>query len=75
MRRGSNGKKINDLIKSFREKIPGIILRTTLIVGYPGESEEDFNLLKEWIEKTKFERLGCFINTSSDIMTSLPFFI
>ena len=60
MRRGSNGKKINDLIKSFREKIPGIILRTTLIVGYPGESEEDFDLLKEWIEKTKFERLGCF---------------
>ena len=60
MRRGSNGKKINDLIKSFRKKIPGIILRTTLIVGYPGESEEDFDLLKEWIEKTKFERLGCF---------------
>ena len=44
MRRGSNGKKINDLIKSFREKIPGIILRTTIIVGYPGESEKDFNL-------------------------------
>ena len=60
MRRGSNGKKINDLIKSFREKIPGIILRTTIIVGYPGESEEDFNSLKEWVEKTKFERLGCF---------------
>ena len=57
---GSNCKKINDLIKSFREKIPGIILRTTIIVGYPGESEKDFNLLKEWIEKTKFERLGCF---------------
>ena len=60
MRRGSNSKKINELIKSFREKIPGIILRTTLIVGYPGESKEDFNLLKEWIENTKFERLGCF---------------
>ena len=60
MRRGSNSKKINELIKSFREKIPGIILRTTLIVGYPGESKEDFNLLKEWIKNTKFERLGCF---------------
>ena len=56
MRRGSNSKKINELIKSFREKIPGIILRTTLIVGYPDESEDDYNLLKEWVEKTKFDR-------------------
>ncbi len=60
MRRGSDSKKINGLIKSIRKKIPGIILRTTLIVGYPDESKEDFNLLKEWVEKTKFERLGCF---------------
>ena len=60
MRRGSDSLKINGLIKSIREKIPGIILRTTLIVGYPGESKEDFGLLKEWVENIKFERLGCF---------------
>jgi len=44
MRRGSNSLKINRLIETFREKVPNIILRTTLIIGYPGESEEDFSL-------------------------------
>ncbi len=60
MRRGSNSLKINRLIETFREKVPNIILRTTLIIGYPGESEEDFSLMKEWLNEIKFERLGCF---------------
>ena len=49
-----------DLIKSFREEVPGIYLRTTLMVGYPGETEEDFNELLEFVRKEKFERLGAF---------------
>jgi ribosomal protein S12 methylthiotransferase len=52
--------KTNDLIQIIRDKVPGITLRTTLIAGYPGESEEDFNQLKQWVSKTRFERLGIF---------------
>ena len=60
MRRGAGKNKINNLITKIRKKIPGIALRTTLIVGYPGEKIEDFEELCEWIKKTKFDRLGCF---------------
>jgi ribosomal protein S12 methylthiotransferase len=60
MRRGAGKNKINNLITKIRKKIPGIALRTTLIVGYPGEKIEDFEELCEWIKQTKFERLGCF---------------
>ena len=60
MRRGTSQKKTTSLIKKIREKVPGIILRTTLIVGYPGETEEDFEILKNWIKEMRFERLGCF---------------
>ena len=52
--------KINDLLDTFRKKVPGIAVRTTLIVGYPGETNDDYELLKEWVKKTKFDRLGCF---------------
>ena len=44
----------------FRDKVPEIAIRTTLIVGYPGETNEDYELLKEWVKNTKFDRLGCF---------------
>ena len=60
MRRGAGKNKINNLIKKIRKKIPGISLRTTLIVGYPGEKIEDFEELCEWVKQTKFDRLGCF---------------
>ena len=60
MKRGASMEKINDLIQMFRDKVPEIAIRTTLIVGYPGETNEDYELLKEWVKNTKFDRLGCF---------------
>ena len=60
MKRGINREKTDALIKSIREKVPGIALRTTLITGFPGETEEDFQEMLEWIKETRFERLGCF---------------
>lgn len=60
MRRGTTQEKTNALIREFRERVPGMAIRTTLIVGYPGETQEDFDLLKQWVKDTKFDRLGCF---------------
>ena len=60
MKRGASMDKINNLLQIFRNKVPGIVIRTTLIVGYPGETNEDFDLLKKWVKKSKFDRLGCF---------------
>lgn len=60
MRRGTTQEKTTKLIETFRKKVPGITLRTTLIVGYPGETEADFELLKEWVREMRFDRLGCF---------------
>ena len=60
MKRGSSMKKINNLLSNFRKIVPGIAIRTTLIVGYPGETKEDFEILKQWVKDTKFDRLGCF---------------
>ena len=60
MRRGTNKEKTTSLIKRFRELVPDIVLRTTLIVGYPGETEKDFEILKKWVKEMRFERLGCF---------------
>ena len=60
MKRGASMDKINKLLQNFKNKVPGIAIRTTLIVGYPGETNEDFDLLKKWVKKTKFDRLGCF---------------
>ena len=60
MKRKSTSEKINNLLFDFRAKVPDIAIRTTLIVGYPGETEEDFQLLKKWVKDTKFDRLGCF---------------
>jgi len=60
MRRGSSKLKISELINKIRYEVPGIAIRTTLIVGYPGESEENFDELKKWVSDTKFDRLGCF---------------
>ena len=60
MRRGITREKTTQLIKDIRAKVPGIAIRTSLIVGYPGETEEDFNEMMDWIEDMRFERLGVF---------------
>lgn len=60
MRRGTTFAKTNALLEQMREKVPGMAIRTTLIVGYPGETEEDFEILKKWVQDMKFDRLGCF---------------
>ena len=60
MRRGTNHQKTDKLLKMFREKVPGMAIRTSLIVGYPGETQEQFDEMKEWVRTTKFDRLGVF---------------
>ncbi len=60
MRRGITKEKSIELVKTIREKVPGITIRTTLIAGYPGETEADFEEMKEWVEVTRFNRLGIF---------------
>ena len=60
MRRGTSHEKTTNLIAEFRKSVPDMAIRTTLIVGYPGETEEIFLELKEWVQKMRFERLGVF---------------
>ena len=60
MRRGTTMAKTTALLKEFRLAVPDMAIRTTLIVGYPGETEADFQLLKNWVQEMRFERLGCF---------------
>ena len=60
MRRGTTQEKTTKLLKEFRKAVPEMTIRTTLIVGYPGETEEDFQTLKQWVKDMRFERLGCF---------------
>ena len=65
-------------MRDFREKVPGMAIRTSLIVGYPGETEKDFEILKNWVRDTKFDRLGVFTysheeNTSAyDLEDDVP---
>ncbi|MEQ8245667.1 30S ribosomal protein S12 methylthiotransferase RimO [Fulvivirga sp.] len=60
MRRGTTREKQEELIQTIREKVPGIALRTTLISGYPGETEQDFQEMYDFVERSRFERLGIF---------------
>lgn len=60
MYRGGDRQSITALLKKMREKVPGITLRTTLITGFPGETEEDFTELSEFVKEIRFDRLGCF---------------
>lgn len=60
MRRGITKQKTIELVDQIRNKVPEIALRTTLICGYPGETEQDFEEMKTWVEATQFDRLGCF---------------
>ena len=60
MRRGITREKTEELVDKIRNKVPDIALRTTLISGYPGETEADFQEMYDWVEKTRFDRLGIF---------------
>ncbi|WP_299587334.1 30S ribosomal protein S12 methylthiotransferase RimO [Mucilaginibacter sp.] len=60
MRRGITKQKTIDVVNQIRDKVAGIAMRTTLITGYPGETERDFEEMQQWVEDTKFDRLGCF---------------
>ncbi|MGB0981177.1 MAG: 30S ribosomal protein S12 methylthiotransferase RimO [Winogradskyella sp.] len=60
MRRGTTKEKTTKLLKVFRAKVPEMTIRTTLIVGYPGETQNDFETLRDWVKEMRFERLGCF---------------
>jgi len=60
MRRGITREKTEELIAHIRDEVPGIALRTTLIAGYPGETEADFQEMYDWVERSRFDRLGIF---------------
>jgi len=60
MRRGTTKQKTTDLVNQIRDKVPGIAIRTTLIAGYPGETEKDHEEMLEWVQSSRFERLGVF---------------
>ena len=73
MKRGTTYEKTNALLDKFREKVPDMAIRTTLIVGFPGETEEKFQELKDWVRTQRFDRLGCFTysheeNTSAYVL-------
>ena len=70
MKRGFGKEKINGLLKDFRERVPGMAIRTTLIVGYPGETEENFQELKQWVTDMRFDRLGCFTYSHEENTTA-----
>jgi len=60
MKRGHTGKGTRELVQSMRDKVPGVAIRTTFIVGYPNETEEEFNELLDYVREARFERLGVF---------------
>lgn len=66
MNRSGDEASLRELIKKIREKVPGIILRTTLITGFPGETEEQFSRLAEFVNDIEFDRLGCFAYSAEE---------
>lgn len=66
MRRHISRAEQDALIKKIRERVPGICIRTTLLVGHPGETEEDFEELKAWVKAMRFERMGCFAYSNEE---------
>ncbi len=60
MKRGGNRGSLGRLVERIRERVPGAVVRTTMIVGFPGETEEDFQQLLEFVKETEFDRLGAF---------------
>lgn len=73
MRRGTTREKTEELLASIRQKVPGIAIRTTMIAGHPGESEDDFGQLMDFVEKSRFERLGIFTYSHEDNTHSYSF--
>jgi ribosomal protein S12 methylthiotransferase len=78
MKRGTTKQKTIDLVNMIRDKVPGITLRTTLITGYPGETEKDHEEMLKWVEETRFDRLGVFTysheenTTAHDLIDDVP---
>jgi ribosomal protein S12 methylthiotransferase len=78
MKRGTSHEKTTNLIAEFRKSVPNMAIRTTLIVGYPGETEENFQELKDWVQEMRFERLGAFAysheenTTAADLEDDVP---
>ena len=72
MNRGIDKQGTLELMKKFREKLPNVAIRTALIVGYPGETEDDFNQLKEFVRDMRFERLGVFQYSAEEGTSSYP---
>lgn len=66
MRRGVTNSRLLELIAQIREEVPGIRLRTTMIVGYPTETKDHFNELMEFVKEIQFDRLGCFMYSQED---------
>ena len=66
MNRNSDSKSIKQLIEKIRKEIPDVVLRTSLIVGFPGETKEDFEQLYEFVKQTKFDKLGVFMYSKED---------
>lgn len=66
MNRKTTGKNIKNIVSKIRKEIPDVIIRTSLIVGFPGETESDFEILKNAVEDLKFDRLGCFTYSKED---------
>jgi ribosomal protein S12 methylthiotransferase len=70
MKRGTSHAKTTNLIAEFRKSVPNMAIRTTLIVGYPGETEENFQELKKWVQEMRFERLGAFAYSHEENTTA-----
>ena len=70
MKRGTTQEKTTKLLKKFRKAVPEMAIRTTLIVGYPGETEEDFQKLKDFVKAMRFDRLGCFTYSHEENTTA-----
>jgi ribosomal protein S12 methylthiotransferase len=66
MRRGTTREKTEQLLQTMREKVPGIAIRTTMIAGHPGETQQDFDEMMGFIERSRFERLGIFTYSHED---------
>ena len=70
MKRGTTYEKTNVLLEKFRNNVPNMAIRTTLIVGFPGETEEKFEALKQWVREQRFDRLGCFTYSHEENTTA-----
>jgi len=73
MKRGITKAKTYELVSEIRNKVPDISLRTTLITGFPGETQQDFDELKGWVEDIRFDRLGCFTYSHEENTSAYAF--